>query len=52
MNSRQEVDNVVKAVAERRQLDLKETAELEQAGRQTWASLPANYQWLKNWEYV
>jgi aryl-alcohol dehydrogenase-like predicted oxidoreductase len=52
MNSPQEVDNVIKAVAERRQLDLKETAELEQAGRQTWASLPANYQWLKNWEYV
>jgi aryl-alcohol dehydrogenase-like predicted oxidoreductase len=52
MNSPQEVENVVKAVAERRQLDLKETADLEQAGRQTWASLPANYQWLKNWEYV
>jgi len=52
MNSPQEVDNVVKAVAERRQLDLKETAELEQAGRQTWASLPTHYQWLKNWEYV
>jgi len=52
MNSAQEVDNVLKAVAERRQLDLKETAELEQAGRQAWASLPTNYQWLKNWEYV
>jgi len=52
MNSAPEVDNVVKAVAERRQLDLKETAELEQASRQAWASLPTNYQWLKNWEYV
>jgi predicted aldo/keto reductase-like oxidoreductase len=52
MNSAPEVDNVVKAVAERRQLDLKETAELEQAGRQAWGSLPTNYQWLKNWEYV
>jgi hypothetical protein len=52
MNSTQEVDNVLKAVAERRQLDLKETAELEQAGKQAWASLPTNYQWLKNWEYV
>lgn len=52
MNSPQEVENVVKAVAERRQLDLKETADLEQAGKQTWAGLPANYQWLKNWEYV
>jgi len=52
MNSLQQVDNVVKAVAERRQLDLKETAELEQAGAQAWASLPTHYQWLKNWEYV
>jgi aryl-alcohol dehydrogenase-like predicted oxidoreductase len=52
MNSLQEVANVVKAVTERRQLDLKEAAELEHAGRQTWASLPTNYQWLKNWEYV
>ncbi|MBN1506083.1 MAG: aldo/keto reductase [Sedimentisphaerales bacterium] len=52
MNSVEEVDNVIKAVAERRQLDVKETADLEQAGRQTWASLPASYQWLKNWEYV
>jgi len=46
------VENVIKAVTERRQLDVKESAELEQAGRQTWASLPASYQWLKNWEYV
>jgi predicted aldo/keto reductase-like oxidoreductase len=52
MNSPREVENVVKAVAERRQLDLKETADLEQAGQQTWASLPTHYQWLKNWEYV
>jgi predicted aldo/keto reductase-like oxidoreductase len=52
MNSPREVDNVIKAVAERRRLDLKETAELERAGTQTWASLPTHYQWLKNWEYV
>jgi predicted aldo/keto reductase-like oxidoreductase len=52
MNSLQEVDNVVKAVKERRQLDLKESAELEQAGHQAWASLPASYQWLKDWQYV
>jgi len=52
MNTPAEVQNVVKAVTERRQLDVKETAELEQAGKQTWASLPADYQWLKNWEYV
>ena len=52
MNSLPEVDNVVTAVKERRQLDLKESAELEQAGQQAWASLPANYQWLKDWQYV
>jgi len=52
MNSLQEVDNVVKAIKERRELDVRENAQLETAGRQTWANLPANYQWLKNWEYV
>jgi len=52
MNSLQEVDNVVKAVKERRELDVKENAQLEQAGRQAWANLPMHYQWLRNWEYV
>jgi len=52
MNRIEHVDNVVKAVKERRQFDLKETAELEEANEQAWASLPLNYQWLKNWEYV
>jgi len=52
MNSVDHVDNVAKAVMERRQLDLKERAELDQASRQMWANLPPNYQWLRNWEYV
>jgi len=52
MNSIAQVDNVVKAVKERREFDVKETAELEKINKQAWASLPANYQWLKNWEYV
>lgn len=52
MNSIQEVDNVVKAVKERRELDLRESTRLETAGHQAWANLPANYQWLKRWEYV
>ncbi len=52
MNSIDHVDNVAKAVMERRQLDLKETAELDAANKQAWATLPSNYQWLKNWEYV
>jgi aryl-alcohol dehydrogenase-like predicted oxidoreductase len=47
-----QVDNVVRAVGERRKLDLQEQAELDQAGREMWASLPGGYQWLKDWEYV
>ncbi|MCC6863024.1 MAG: aldo/keto reductase [Bryobacterales bacterium] len=47
-----QVDNAALAVRERRQLDLQEKAELEAAGRQMWARLEPNYQWLKNWEYV
>jgi len=52
MNDVAFVDNVAKAVIERRELDVKETAELEGAGKQMWANLPRHYQWLKNWEYV
>jgi aryl-alcohol dehydrogenase-like predicted oxidoreductase len=52
LNSLAEVDNVVAAVKERRQLDQKETAQLEHAGRQAWTHLPTGYQWLKDWQYV
>jgi aryl-alcohol dehydrogenase-like predicted oxidoreductase len=52
MNRMEEAENVIKAVAERRQLDTQERAELETAGRETWAALPNNYHWLKNWQYV
>ncbi len=48
----QQVDNVARAVKERRALDLKEKAELDSAMKDAWASLPSNYQWLKDWEYV
>jgi hypothetical protein len=48
----QQVDNVTLAVKERRELDLKEKAELDRAMDDAWASLPPNYQWLKDWEYV
>jgi aryl-alcohol dehydrogenase-like predicted oxidoreductase len=47
-----QVDNMAKAVKERRELDKAEAKELEAAMDQAWAKLPANYQWLKNWEYV
>jgi aryl-alcohol dehydrogenase-like predicted oxidoreductase len=50
--STHQVDNMAKAIKERRELDVKETAELQRAVDDMWARLPANYQWLRNWEYV
>ena len=47
-----QVDNVVKAVQERRELDVEERAELQRMGEEMWARLPKDYQWLKQWEYV
>jgi aryl-alcohol dehydrogenase-like predicted oxidoreductase len=47
-----QVDNMVKAINERRQLDIAEAKELEEAMDRAWARLPADYQWLKDWEYV
>ena len=47
-----QVDNVAKAVAERRKLDVAEAKELEEAMDEAWAKLPDDYQWLKDWEYV
>ncbi len=52
LNSIEQVDNAVKAVQERRQFDLKEQAQLDNASKEAWANLPQNYQWLKNWQYV
>jgi len=47
-----QVDNMAKAVKERRELDMAEAKELEKAMDEAWAKLPADYQWLKDWEYV
>jgi aryl-alcohol dehydrogenase-like predicted oxidoreductase len=52
LNSVAEVDNAAKAVAERRQLDVKDRADLRSLNRQIMASLPEDYGWLKSWEYV
>jgi aryl-alcohol dehydrogenase-like predicted oxidoreductase len=52
MNSLHYVDNVARAVMERRQLDIKEKAELDNVNKEALAALPKNYQWLKNWQYV
>jgi len=48
----EEVDNVAEAIKEHRKLDLAEKAEIERLGDEMWANLPADYQWLKGWEYV
>ena len=48
----QQVDNIALAVKQRRVLDLKEQAHLNQAMQRAWANLPPDYQWLKDWEYV
>ena len=49
-----QVDNMVLAIKERREQDLSaaEKAELYGAAKEMWNNLPANYQWLKDWEYV
>ena len=48
----QQVDNMAKAVAEHRELDSAEKAELKKATQEMWANLPEGYQWLRDWEYV
>ncbi len=47
-----QVDNMARAVKERRQLDVAEAKKLEEAMDEAWAKLPAHYEWLKDWEYV
>jgi predicted aldo/keto reductase-like oxidoreductase len=47
-----QVDNLVAAVREQRELDGHERVELERLGDDMWARLPADYEWLKDWEYV
>jgi predicted aldo/keto reductase-like oxidoreductase len=46
------VDNVAKAVKERRELDLTEQAALDKANSMAIMTLPADYTWLRDWEYV
>ncbi|MFQ6133533.1 MAG: aldo/keto reductase [Armatimonadota bacterium] len=47
-----QVDNMARAVQERRELDGEEQAKLEKAGDEMYARLPSDYQWLKDWEWV
>ncbi len=57
--SQAQVDNVAKAVEEWREQDKPQGAmrpdelrKLERIHDEAWANLPADYQWLKQWEYV
>jgi predicted aldo/keto reductase-like oxidoreductase len=47
-----QVDNVARAITERRELDEAEAKELEQAMNRAWANLSPRHQFLKNWEWV
>jgi len=54
-----QVDNCLEAIAERRKSDLQASApailrdrRLARAADDMWNRLPADYQWLKNWEWV
>jgi len=55
--SLEQVDNMAKAVKERRELDKDglgkaELEWLEKIHAEAWANLPADYHWLRDWEYV
>ncbi len=52
MTNPEQVDDVALAVMERRELDLEEQAELDQAMDRAWANLSHHCQWLKQWEYI
>jgi len=47
-----QVDNMAKAVKEHRKLDVAAAQARKKSMDEAWANLPANYQWLKDWEYV
>jgi len=49
--NRHQVDNVADAAIQG-PLNKEEAKELEEAMDHAWANLGADYQWLKNWEYV
>ena len=42
-----QVDNIARAVVERRELDPKETTKLDNANNQMMANLPKHYEWLR-----
>jgi aryl-alcohol dehydrogenase-like predicted oxidoreductase len=48
----EQVKNAAEAVVERSQFDKAEARRFELAVEEMWASLPQEYQWLKDWEWV
>lgn len=50
--SKHQVDNLVAAIHEPRQLSEEEAAELDKVSQDVRNRLPADYQWLRQWEYV
>ena len=47
-----QVTNAVAAVQERRQFDSADTARHQRLAAGMWRNLPADYQWLRQWEWV
>jgi len=47
-----QVKNAAAAVRERRRLDVAEAARHAELTAAMWRQLPAQYQWLRNWEWV
>lgn len=47
-----QVNNMAKAIKQRRRLDMNEKAQLKKATDEMWANLPDDYTWLNDWKYV
>jgi aryl-alcohol dehydrogenase-like predicted oxidoreductase len=47
-----QVENVARAIAERRKLDREERSELDRAATRMWARIHPSHAWLRNWEFV
>jgi aryl-alcohol dehydrogenase-like predicted oxidoreductase len=52
LTSIRQVDNVARAVQERRRTDLAERTRLEAASTEMWARLRPDHKWLREWELV
>ncbi|MBI5091601.1 MAG: aldo/keto reductase [Candidatus Hydrogenedentes bacterium] len=50
--SAHQVDNMVRAIKESRELDLKDVAKLDVIRKDMMAQLPDDHRWLTEWEYV